>query len=95
METRTTLIRRRTGVLFLVWLLAAGCWCLGYLRWQKCVTRPAAEPQYVAMADGVKEALYVRGMLAFWVPSVEVGEHLRVRGQQGGERLSEKSFELV
>ena len=42
---------------------------------QKCVTPSAAEPQYVAMVDGVEEALYARGMLAFWVPSVEVDEH--------------------
>ena len=34
-------------------------------RIQKCVTLSTTEAEYVAMADGVKEALYVRGVLAF------------------------------
>ena len=33
-------------------------------RTQKCVTLPTTEAEYVAMAGGVKEALYVRGILA-------------------------------
>ena len=32
---------------------------------QKCVTLYTAEAEHVAMADGVKEALYVRGVLFF------------------------------
>ena len=38
---------------------------------QKCVTPSTTEAKYVAMADGVKEALYVRGILAFLMPSLE------------------------
>ena len=38
---------------------------------QKCVTPSTTEAEYVAMADGVKEALYVRGIFKFLMPSVE------------------------
>ena len=31
-----------------------------------------ADAEYVVMADGVKEALHVRGMLFFSVPSLEL-----------------------
>ena len=40
-------------------------------RTQKCVTLSTTEAEYVAMADGVKEAQYVRGILAFLMPSLE------------------------
>ena len=54
----------------------AGICCGGTLvswfsRTQKCVTLSTTEAEYVAMADGVKEALYVRGILKFFMPSVE------------------------
>ena len=39
-------------------------------RTQKCVPLSTTEAKYVAMADGVKEALYVRGILVFLMPSV-------------------------
>ena len=42
-----------------------------FSRTQKCVTLSTTEAEYVAMADGVKEALYVRGILAFLMPSLE------------------------
>ena len=41
-----------------------------FSRTQKCVTLFTTEAEYVAMADGVKEALYVRGILAFLMPSL-------------------------
>ena len=41
-----------------------------FSRTQKCVTLFTTEAEYVAMADGVKEALYVSGMLAFLMPSL-------------------------
>ena len=37
---------------------------------QKCVTLSTTKAEYVAMADGVKEALYVRGVLVFLIPSL-------------------------
>ena len=39
-------------------------------RTQKCITLSTTEAEYVAMADGVKEDLYVRGVLVFLMPSV-------------------------
>ena len=58
-----------------------------FSRTQKCITLSTTEAEYVAMADGVKEALYERGILAFLMPSL-ADEHWRVRRQQGGDRLS-------
>ena len=37
---------------------------------QKCVTLFITEAKYVAMADGVKEALFVRGVMVFLMPSL-------------------------
>ena len=37
---------------------------------QKCVTLSTTEAEYVAMADGVNEALYARGIPAFPMPSL-------------------------
>ena len=34
-----------------------------FSRTQKCVTLSTTEAEYVAMADGVKESLYVSGVL--------------------------------
>ena len=50
-------------------------WCLGCLGRQTCVTPPTIEAEYVPMAERAMEALYVRGMLIFRVPSVEVDDH--------------------
>ena len=41
-----------------------------FSRTQKCVTLSTTEAEYVAMADGVKEGLYVRGLLVFLMPSL-------------------------
>ena len=41
-----------------------------FSRTQKCVTLFITEAEYVAMADVVKEALYVRGVLVFLMPSL-------------------------
>ena len=42
-----------------------------FSRTQKCVTLSTTEAEYVAMTDGVKEALYVRSILAFLMPGLE------------------------
>ena len=42
-----------------------------FSRTQKRVTLSTTEAEYVAMANGVKEALYVRVILAFLMPSLE------------------------
>ena len=42
-------------------------WCS---RTQKFVALSTTEAEYVAMADGVSEALHVRGILAFLMPSL-------------------------
>ncbi|CAM9725464.1 unnamed protein product [Sphacelaria rigidula] len=39
-------------------------------RTQKCVTLSTTEAEYVGTADGVKETLYVRGILEFPTPSL-------------------------
>ena len=41
-----------------------------FSRTQKCVTLSTTEAEYIAIADGAKEALHVRGILAFLMPSV-------------------------
>ena len=40
-----------------------------FSRTQKCVTLSTTEAEYVAMGDGVKEALFVRNLLSFVLPS--------------------------
>lgn len=42
-----------------------------FRRTQKCVALSATEAEYIVMAEGVKGALYVRGILTFLVPSLE------------------------
>ena len=37
---------------------------------QKCITLFTTEPEYAVMANGVKEALYVRGVFVFLMPSL-------------------------
>ena len=44
---------------------------VGISRTQKCVSQSTSEAEYLAMGDGVKEALFVNGMLQFLRPSVE------------------------
>ena len=41
-----------------------------FSKTQMCVTLFTTEAEYVAFADGVKETLYVRGILAFLMPSL-------------------------
>ena len=41
-----------------------------FSRTQKCVTLSTTEAECVAIADGVKESLYVRGAFVFLMPSL-------------------------
>ena len=41
----------------------------GIFRTQKCVSQSTSEAEYFAMGDGVKEALFLNGMLQFLRPS--------------------------
>ena len=54
--------------------IVAVCWGSTLVSWfsrtQKCVILSTTEAEYAAMADGVKEALYVRGILAFLMQSL-------------------------
>ena len=49
-------------------IFCGGCLVTWFSRTQKSVTLSTTEAEYVAMAEGVKEALYVRGILAFLRP---------------------------
>ena len=40
-------------------------------RTQKCVSQSTSEAEYLAMGDGVKEALFVNGILQFLKPSMK------------------------
>ena len=44
-----------------------------FSRTQKCVTLSTTEAEYVAMGDGVKEALFIRGIIEFLSPGKELG----------------------
>ena len=52
-------------------VIVAAC-LVAWLSWtQKCVSQSTSEVEYLAMGDGVKESLFVNGMLQFLRPSVE------------------------
>ena len=76
--TRTTPTRATIGVRSLTWLSVAEVDLCRVSRTQKCVTL-STEAEYVAMADEVKEALYVRGVMVFVCP---------VRGHRVSECLN-------
>ena len=39
-----------------------------FSRTQKCVTLSTTEADYVVMGDGVKDALFINGVLGFMLP---------------------------
>ncbi|CAB1104504.1 unnamed protein product [Ectocarpus sp. CCAP 1310/34] len=52
-------------------VLVAGC-LVSWFSWtQKCVSLSTSEAEYIAMGDGVKEALFVNGMLQLLRPSAK------------------------
>ena len=52
-------------------------------RTQKCVTTSTTEAEYIAMADSVKDALFIRDVLVFLAPSRE-GNRIVVREDNAG-----------
>ncbi|CAB1112078.1 unnamed protein product [Ectocarpus sp. CCAP 1310/34] len=64
-------------------VLVADCLVAWISRTQKCVTLSTTEAEYVAMGDGVKEALFVKGMLEFLRPSDRIGK-IQVREDNEG-----------
>ena len=61
-----------------------------FSRTQKCVTLSTTEAEYVAMGDGVKEAIFMRGVLTFFlVPDYKL-EHIEVfEDNEGAKALAE------
>ena len=55
---------------FGVAVCCGGTFVSRFSRTQKCVTLSTTEAEYVAMVDGVKQALYVREVLVFLTPSL-------------------------
>ena len=53
--------------------LGAGMIVAGFSRTQQCITLSTSEAEYVGMGDGVKEALFVNGLLVFLRPSDKIG----------------------
>lgn len=58
-------------------------------RTQKCVSQSTSEAEYLAMGDGVKEALFVNGMLKFLRPSVQLGKIEVLEDNTGATALAE------
>ena len=52
-------------------VFVAGMLVVWISRTQKCVSQSTSEAEYLAMGDGVKEALFVNGLLQFLRPSGE------------------------
>ena len=60
-----------------------------FSRTQKSVTLSTTEAEYVAMADGVKEAMYLRGVLTFLRPEVETPSISVFEDNRGAKALAE------
>ena len=60
-----------------------------FSRTQKSVTLSTTEAEYVAMAEGVKEAMYVRGVLEFLRPEIETPSISVFEDNRGAKALAE------
>ena len=58
-------------------------------RTQKCVSQSASQAEYLATGDGVKEALFVNGILQFLRPSVESRKIEVLEDNEGAIALAE------
>ena len=70
-------------------LLVAGMIVAWFSRTQKCITLSTSEAEYVGMGDGVKEALFVNGLLVFLRPSDKNGEIQLLEDNEGAIALAE------
>ena len=77
--------RSVSGVIVLV----AGCIVAWFSRTQKCITLSTSEAEYVGMGDGVKEALFVDGVLKFVMPSKKVDKIEVLEDNEGAIALAE------
>jgi len=69
-------------------IMCSGACVSWFSRTQRCVTTSSSEAEYVAMGDCVKEALFVRNVLAFIDPTEE-GKRLLVKeDNEGAIRLA-------
>ena len=58
-------------------------------RTQKCLSQSISEAGYLAMGNGVKEALFVNGMLQFLRPGVEPRKIEVLEDNEGAIALAE------
>jgi len=70
-------------------LLVAGMIVAWFSRTQKCITLSTSEAEYVGMGDGVKEALFVNGLLVFLRPSDKIGKIQVLEDNEGAIALAE------
>ena len=70
-------------------LLVAGMIVAWFSRTQKCITLSTSEAEYVGMGDGVKEALFVNGLLVFLRPSDKIAKIQVLEDNEGAIALAE------
>ena len=59
---------------------------------QRCITLPAAEAEYVALGEGVKEALFTGGVLSFICPELSGSCGRVFADNQGAITLAKKTL---
>lgn len=64
---------------------AAVCW---FSRTQKCVTLSTSEAEYVALADVIKERLFIRQVWRFMLPEVGMPCFPVYEDNQGAPQLA-------
>lgn len=70
-------------------VLCGGAPVAWFSRTQKCVTLSTTEAEDVAMGDGVKEALFVNGVLAFMMPNKDLEGIMVLENKEGAIALAE------
>ena len=63
--------------------------CVSFMsRTQKCMTVSSTEAEYVAMAEGFREAIFLRYIWIFIFPDMDISEGMR--GQRRDNPLGEE-----